>query len=314
MANILLIGEPMGLFSATETGSIADNDYFRKSIAGAELNVGIGLARLNHQVNYITRLGEDQIGKWIAKSIQANKMNTQYITFSNSHTTGLMMKSKVEDGDPDTAYFRKGSAFTTLSINDVKQVDFSKIDVVHVTGIPPAVSETVREAVFYLMKEAKESGTFVTFDPNLRPSLWDSPQLMVDVLNDLASYADVVLPGVAEGKALTGSEDIEEIATFYLNKGAQVVITKSGSDGAFITEKGQETINVKGFKVEKVIDTVGAGDGFAVGILHGYLKGLSWKEAAVYANAIGSLQVQHEGDNEGLPTEEALDDYTKKNK
>ncbi|GEQ32483.1 hypothetical protein B795N_03650 [Marinilactibacillus psychrotolerans] len=92
------------------------------------------------------------------------------------------------------------------------------------------------------------------------------------------------------------------------------MITKSGSQGAYVTEKSKETINVSGFKVEKVIDTVGAGDGFAVGILHAYLEGLNWKEAATYANAIGSLQVQHAGDNEGLPTKEVLNQYVEQNK
>jgi 2-dehydro-3-deoxygluconokinase len=103
--------------------------------------------------------------------------------------------------------------------------------------------------------------------------------------------------------------DVEAIARFYIDKGAQVVITKSGSDGAFVTKKGKDTINVPGFKVQKVVDTVGAGDGFAVGVLHGYLNGLAWPEAALRANAIGSLQVQNEGDNEGLPSLEELTTY-----
>ncbi|WP_256244356.1 carbohydrate kinase family protein [Alkalibacterium sp. 20] len=96
----------------------------------------------------------------------------------------------------------------------------------------------------------------------------------------------------------------------------QSVITKSVAHGAFVTEKGKDTINVKGFKVDKVIDTVDAGDGFAVGIIHAYLDGCSWTEAAVYANAIaiGSLQVQHAGDNEGLPTRSRLESYIEKYK
>ncbi|MFL2079620.1 sugar kinase [Marinilactibacillus psychrotolerans] len=184
----------------------------------------------------------------------------------------------------------------------------------HVTGIPPALSPSVREAVEYLMQKAKKAGTFITFDPNLRPALWESTQEMLEVLNALAKYADVVLPGISEGETLVGSSDVEAIAQFYIKNGADVVITKSGSQGAYVTEKSKETINVSGFKVEKVIDTVGAGDGFAVGILHAYLEGLNWKEAATYANAIGSLQVQHAGDNEGLPTKEVLNQYVEQNK
>lgn len=312
MSNVILVGEPMGLFSASEYGSLKDVTLFNKSIAGAELNVAIGLSRLNHSVEYITKLGTDPIGQFIVEGIEKENIGSNYITMTDTHPSGLMLKNKVKDGDPTTAYYRKSSAFTTFSKEEVDKIDFSKIKLLHVTGIPPAVSLTVREAVFYLMDKAKSAGVFITFDPNLRPSLWPSVNEMVEVLNDLASYADVILPGVSEGKVLVGSDDIEQIARFYLNKGAQVVITKNGADGAFVSEKGKETIKVKGFKVDKVIDTVGAGDGFAVGVIHGYLKGVSWKKAAFYANAIGALQVQHAGDNEGLPSTEILENYISK--
>lgn len=313
MTDVVLVGEPMGLFSATEYGSLKDAAQFNKSIAGAEFNVGIGLARLNHSVEYVTKLGKDPIGEFIVEEIEKEKLGSDFISYSDTYPTGLMLKNKVSDGDPDTAYYRKSSAFTTLSKEDVADIDFSKVKLLHVTGIPPAVSETVREAVVYLMKKAKEAGTIITFDPNLRPSLWSSREEMIEVLNGLASYADVVLPGVSEGKDLTGLDDIAGMSQYYLNLGAEAVIVKSGEDGAYITEKGKETLNVKGFKVDEVVDTVGAGDGFAVGIIHARLQGLSWKEAAVYANAIGSLQVQNAGDNEGLPTKEELENYIKEN-
>lgn len=304
----------MGLFSATEYGSLKDAKEFNKSIAGAEFNVGIGLARLKHSVEYVTKVGQDPIGEFIVEEIEKENIGSDFISYSDTYQTGLMLKSKVSEGDPVTAYYRKSSAFTTLSKENIAGIDFSKVKLLHVTGIPPAVSETVREAIIYLMKKAKEAGTIITFDPNLRPSLWNSTEEMIEVLNGLASYADVVLPGVSEGKVLTGLDDIEGMSHYYLNRGAEAVIVKSGEDGAYITEKGKETLNVKGFKVSHVVDTVGAGDGFAVGIIHARLEGLSWEEAATYANAIGALQVQHPGDNEGLPTKEELEAYIKANK
>lgn len=309
MTDVLLLGEPMGLFSATEYGSLKEATSFNKSVAGAEINVGIGLSRLGHTVQYISKLGKDPIGEYIYEALEKEKIGTDYVTFDEVHRTGLMLKNKVKDDDPDTAYYRKGSAFSTLSVEDVNQIDFDQIKVLHVTGIPPALSASVREVTEHLMKKAKEAGTFITFDPNLRPALWASTEEMLEVLNTLSTYADVVLPGVSEGETLMGSSKIEDIAHFYHEKGAKIVITKSGSQGAFVSEKGHETVNVPGFKVKEVIDTVGAGDGFAVGILHAYLEGLSWKEAAKHANAIGSLQVQHAGDNEGLPTKEVLTTY-----
>lgn len=314
MTEVLLVGEPMGLFSATESGRLEDVTTFSKSIAGAELNVGIGLSRLNHTVEYVTKLGTDPVGQYIAEGIKKENIGRSYITYSETYQTGLMLKNKVDNGDPTTAYYRKASAFSTYSKDEVESIDFSEVKLLHVTGIPSAVNLTVREAIFSLMKRAKAAGTFITFDPNLRPALWSSIDEMIEVTNGLATYSDVMLPGISEGKILVGSEDINEIAEFYLNRGSKAVIIKNGASGAFVCEKGKNIKSVKGFKVRQVVDTVGAGDGFAVGVIHGYLNDFNFEKATVLANAIGSLQVQHAGDNEGLPTTRELENYIDQNK
>ena len=161
------------------------------------------------------------------------------------------------------------------------------------------------------MKEQKKKGVYVTFDPNLRPALWESEEVMVNVLNDLAKKCDLILPGVAEGLILTGSGDVEKIADFYQNLGIKEVIIKNGSKGAYI-RSGNNSFEQPGFKVEKVVDTVGAGDGFAVGVLSGKLEGLSIKECAIRGNAIGAIQVTYSSDNEGLPTQDELKKFIEK--
>ena len=162
-----------------------------------------------------------------------------------------------------------------------------------------------------LVKQAKAAGVYISFDPNLRYQLWESREVMIQTINDLASYADLVLPGISEGKALMGSEDPEKIADFYQELGAKTVIIKLGSKGAFVRD-GSESSTVPGYKVEKVVDTVGAGDGFAVGVISARLEGLSMKEAAQRGNAIGALQIMVPGDNEGLPNREKLKAFMEK--
>lgn len=162
------------------------------------------------------------------------------------------------------------------------------------------------------MGKAKESGTFITFDPNLRPALWEDEETMKKVLNELATYADVILPGIEEARILTDLEEPDDIAEFYFEKGVKYIVIKMGPSGAYVKGVGKEIVFVPGFKAEKVVDTVGAGDGFAVGIISGYLDGLSLEEAAVRANAIGAIQVQNLGDNEGLPDRKTLLDFIEK--
>ena len=99
-----------------------------------------------------------------------------------------------------------------------------------------------------------------------------------------------------------------DIASFYLEKGVKLVIIKLGDHGAYFKSATEEGI-VAPFKVEEVIDTVGAGDGFAVGVISGLLMNCSIHDAVQRGNAIGSLAVQSPGDNDGYPTNSQLVQY-----
>ena len=312
MSEVILFGEPMALFVADTVGPLEDVEHFTRSLAGAEVNVCIGLTRLGHKATYITRLGDEPLGKYVKKFLTKEGIGTEFITVDPVYRTGIQLKNKVVEGDPFAPYYRKGSAFSHISADEIDAIDFEGIKHVHITGIPPALSESCRKATYRLFERAKENNVFISFDPNLRPALWESKEVMIAIINDLASKADMVLPGTTEGLILMGSENPDEIADFYLNLGVKTVIIKLGCQGAYVkTEK--ESYIVEGFHVEKVIDTVGAGDGFAVGVISGRLEGLPLKECVRRGNAIGAIQVQHISDNEGLPTIEELDIFISSN-
>lgn len=309
MTDVLLAGEAMGMFIAEDYGDFEDIEHFSKGIAGAEINVAIGLSRLGFDVSYVSKLGQEPFGYFIKNHLEKENIDTSHVIMDPIYRTGLQIKSKVKNDDPKVAYYRKGSAFSTLSKKDVEHIDFSKIKLFHMTGIPLALTPETREMVFYLAEKAREHECLITFDPNLRPSLWEDEETMIEVLNKAAGYASIVMPGIEEGVILTGQTTAEEMADFYLEKGVEAVVIKDGSKGAYLKEKDKEMQLVEGFKVEKVIDTVGAGDGFAAGVISGKLDGLSIEEAVKRGNAIGSLQVQHKSDNEALPTRQKLNTY-----
>ena len=116
------------------------------------------------------------------------------------------------------------------------------------------------------------------------------------------------MPGLGEAEILTGTARPEAIAEFYLALGAGMVIIKLGERGAFVRTRDFEA-TVPGVRVEKVVDTVGAGDGFAVGFLSALLEGKSVQDATARGNWIGALVVQVLGDSEGLPVRAQLDAY-----
>ena len=305
MSKILLIGEPMALLTADRVGSLEAIEHFTRTMAGAEVNVCIGLTRLGHQVIYVTKLGDDPFGHYIKKSLERENITTDFINFDSIYKTGIQLKSKVLKGDPVAPYYRKGSAASRLCATDIDEINFSDITYVHITGISPALSGSCRKATYRLIERAREHGVFVSFDPNLRPALWANEGEMIEVINDLASMADIVLPGVEEGMILMGSDDPEKIADFYQNLNINQVVVKVGPEGAYVRD-GDKSEMITGFKVDEVVDTVGAGDGFAVGVISGLVEGLTLKAAVLRGNAIGAIQVTHSSDNEGLPDKEKL--------
>jgi 2-dehydro-3-deoxygluconokinase len=309
MAEVILFGEPMVMFTADTPGPLEDVEHFTRRLAGAEVNVAIGLLRLGHRVSYVTRLGNDAFGRYIRKKLKVEWIDAQIIQ-DDRHTTGFQLKEKSLTGDPAVDYYRGNSAASHLCPGDIESLDFSGARLLHITGIPPALSEETRAATFHMIQKARDKGLLVSFDPNLRPALWEDRETMVRVLNEIAFQCNFVLPGCREGLELSGSDDPARIAAFYLDRGATMVTVKLGSRGSY-TESRTERFYQECKPVDRIVDTVGAGDGFAVGIISGILEGLSLYETVERANAIGALQLRHEGDNEGLPTKDMLETYLK---
>jgi len=305
MADILCFGETMAMLVAEQTGDLAAVSHFHKRIAGADSNVAIGLARLGFDVTWLSRVGNDSLGRFVVNTLQREGLDCRYVTVDKAHPTGFQFKSREDDGqDPVVEYFRRGSAASHLSVSDLND-DLLSARHLHATGIPPALSASAQELSSHLMQTLRGAGRSVSFDPNLRPSLWSSQARMISEVNALASHADWVLPGLAEGRLLTGYETPADIAAFYLDHGAEAVVIKLGAEGAYYrTALGEGT--VAAHRVTKVVDTVGAGDGFAVGVISALLDELTIEQAVDRGNWIGSQAVQSQGDMEGLPTRDQL--------
>lgn len=307
---ILAFGEAMAMLVADSPGELAEVQHFQRRIAGADTNVAIGLARLGFRVGWLSRVGADSFGTFIRRTLEAEGLDCRHLQVDPDHPTGLLFKERATGGaDPRVEYFRRGSAASQLAPGDANAVDFPALRHLHATGIPPALSPSARELSRHMLKQAQANGASVSFDPNLRPSLWPSEAEMRDTLNDLARHADWVLPGLTEGRLLTGQDSPEAIADFYLERGAKAVIIKLGPEGSYYRGSlaGQEeSFTLSGFRVADVMDTVGAGDAFSVGVVSALLDGRSPREAVRRGNLIGSLAVQVVGDMEGLPSREDL--------
>lgn len=173
---ILAFGEAMTMLVAEAPGKLADVEYFQRRIAGADTNVAIGLARLGFHVGWLSRVGDDGFGTFIRQTLEAEGLDCRHLRTAPP-PTGLVSKELAQDGaDPHVEYYRRGSAASHLAPADADadSVDFSALRHLQATGIPPALSSSARELAETMFDRARDAGASLSFDPNLRPSLWNS--------------------------------------------------------------------------------------------------------------------------------------------
>jgi 2-dehydro-3-deoxygluconokinase len=302
--DIVGIGESMILFTPESMGLMRYARNFSSKIAGAETNTLIGLSRLGHSTGWISRVGKDEFGASLLAAVQGEGINVDLVSVDCDSPTGIYFKELVNEAVTRIYYYRKHSAASRLSPDDLQEDYIRKAKYLYLTGITPALSESCEKAVFKSIELAKKNNVKIVFDPNLRRKLWDDAKARQTLLA-IASQADIVLPGISEGQFLFDKDGYEDIAEGFLHLGASIVVVKLGEWGAYFSTR-QEAGLVAGYHVKRVIDPVGAGDGFAAGFLSGLLDGLTIEEAVKRGNAVGAIVTTVNGDIEGLPDRDLL--------
>lgn len=311
--DVVSIGETMVLFTPREQGQMRYMRSYTSRIAGAETNTLIGLAKLGHRAGWISQVGQDEFGAQIMAAVRGEGVDTSQTTVHPSAPTGVFFKERLQEASVRVYYYRQGSAASLLAPESINENYIACAKYLYLTGITPALSPTCRETVFHAIGLARKHGVQVVFDPNLRRKLWSEEEAR-EVLTRLCGMADMVLAGISEGTFLFGDGDRDEngeksirpyLAERFLQLGCKAAILKLGAEGAYYSTR-MEHKRVPGFKVDHVADPVGAGDGFAAGVLSGLLDGLSLEEAVRRGCAIGAAVVTVNGDMEGLPDRELL--------
>ncbi|MBU8906214.1 sugar kinase [Desertibacillus haloalkaliphilus] len=305
--DVFTFGETMVLFQPEQMLPLEYVNEFPKRVGGAESNVAIGLARLGHSVRWFSKLGDDPFGRYIHKVIRGEGVDTSTCLFTTQASTGLIFKEQLSPEDMNVYYYRKGSAASIINPNDLDEDSVANAKILHLTGITAALSDSCYETIMKAVNVAKENGVMIVFDPNVRFKLWTEEKAK-KILGEIASHADVILPGLDEGQFMTGKNEVEDVAATLDVTGDKTIIIKLGSQGAYV-HTSDEKAYVEGFPVEQVVDPVGAGDGFAAGVISGILRQESLQQVVKRANAIGAMVVRMKGDFEGLPTYQSVEQF-----
>ena len=302
MTGVVTLGETMGLFAATSPGALAHVDGFRLAIGGAESNVAIGLARLGTPARWIGRVGADELGDLVRRELRAEGVDVVARTDPEA-ATGLMIKSARTPTLTRVRYYRAGSAGSRLSPDDIDAELIRGADVLHVTGITPALSASAAAAVDLALDLAEDAGIPVSFDVNHRSALWDVDRA-APVYRAIAARASIVFAGLDEAALLADGGTAGDLARGIAEHGPTQVVVKLGADGCHALIDGTE-FDVPAIPVTPV-DTVGAGDAFVAGYLAELLRGAEPLSRLAIAVRAGAFACLGPGDWESLPTRDDL--------
>jgi 2-dehydro-3-deoxygluconokinase len=296
VSRVVTAGETMALLDPVEDGEIDLGDLLRLRIAGAESNFAVGLARLGVSVAWISRLGADRLGALVRGALEPEGVDLRWVAEDPDAPTGLFYKWRA-DGRTSVGYYRHGSAASRLTPADVPDEALAGADLVHLTGITMALGEGPRALVIDVARRARAAGAVVTFDPNYRPALWESPAAAAAAMEPVLEHVDWYLCGAAEGETLLGVRDPEAVLAALGVRGA---VVRVGEEGALVASGG-EVSEVRPPSTEQVVDEIGAGDAFAAGFAYGLLQGWEPERCTHAANVIAAAALRGTGDWETLP-------------
>ena len=300
---VLTMGEALGMLTPEDHGPMVHSSNLRLRIAGAEANVAVGVRRLGHPTTWVGRLGNDPIGDRVVRELTAERVTV--VAVRDDAPTSLMVKERRTADLTRVHYWRRNSAGSLLSADDIPEDQLRAAAVVHLTGITPALGTGPRAAVMAAVETARSCGVTVSFDVNFRSQLWEAHEA-APVLRDVVKHADIVFAGVHEAALVTGASGadlLDELSAL----GPATVLLKRGHEGADAIIEGQR-FSVPAHPA-RCVDPVGAGDAFAAGYLASLLHGWPPETRLDTATRLGAIAVSTDGDWEGLPHRHELDGF-----
>ncbi|GAA5188742.1 sugar kinase [Rugosimonospora acidiphila] len=296
--DVVTLGETMAMLRAPGIGLLRHAASLDVSTGGAETNLAIGLSRLGHRVAWIGRVGADEFGALICRTLAAEGVDCRAVEDPGA-PTGLMIKSRRTEAVTRVNYYRRGSAGSRLCPRDVDPDLVTRSRLLYVSGITPALSADAREAVRYAIDVARAAGVPVCLSLNYRAALW-GPEAFRAELTELVARADLVFAGEGEARLVVGGDTAEDVGRSLAALGPGQVLVTRGELGAVAVVEG-EALVARAYPV-RAVDPVGAGDAFAAGYLSGLLDGESVVDCLDRASLAGAFAVTVPGDWEGLPS------------
>ena len=246
-------------------------------------------------VDYVTALGNDRYSQDMLAFMRASGIGTAHVRIVAGKRPGLYLIHQ-DGGERYFTYWRENAAARLLADDRPALVAaLGGASLVYFSGITMAIlAPRMRGRLLHGVVAAREAGAHIAFDPNVRPALWTSEEVMRSVLSAAASIADTVLPTYADEAALFGDSSAEATAERYLALGVSEVVVKDGANEAIVATSTEKFALAPPRAVES-LDPTGAGDAFNAAYLAARLRGAALAAAATEAHRVAGIVVGRPG-------------------
>ncbi|WP_018183600.1 bifunctional 5-dehydro-2-deoxygluconokinase/5-dehydro-2-deoxyphosphogluconate aldolase [Kaistia granuli] len=305
--DVIAIGRSsVDLYGQQIYSRLEDITSFAKSVGGCPSNIAIGTARLGLRSAVITRVGDEQMGRFIREQMQREGVDTQGIATDPDRLTALVLLAVEDEGVSPMIFYRTDCADMALSEADIDDDFIASASAIVVTGTHFS-RENSDAAQRKAIRIAKAHGGRVVFDIDYRPNLWGlaghgdgfaryvKSDRVSEQLKSILADCDLIVGTEEEIRIASGADDVLGALRTIRALSAATIVLKRGAMGCIVYDGAiphdlEQGIVGDGFPIE-IYNVLGAGDAFMSGFLRGWLKGEPLATCATWANACGAFAV-----------------------
>lgn len=322
VGQLFAIGEVLIDFIPLQKGkALKDVLAFERAAGGAPANVSAAVSKLGGNAAMLTKLGKDAFGDYLIEQLASAGVHTGFIQRTTEANTGLAFVSLQEDGERDFSFYRNPSSDLLLSEAEIDTSIFQTDDILHF-GSVDLVESPMKQAHLKAIHGVERQGGLISFDPNVRLPLWNSPDKCRETIQDFIPAAHILKISEDELEFITGIPSTDKAIAALFKGNVKAVIYTRGKDGADLYLSPEEKYECQGFSVD-VQDTTGAGDAFMGGFLYQLLDKKATQlnmtellrtnhhEILQFANATGALTTMKKGAIPALPNQSDVQKFIK---
>ncbi|WP_426365491.1 sugar kinase [Mammaliicoccus lentus] len=294
--DVTTIGEGSIRLSVDEGHRLNTANNFHVGVSGAEANVVGGLSRLGWNTSWSSSLPETPVGKRIRNEYRSHGINVESINWTQDTRVAMLFVEYAKKPRSTKVIFdRKNTSFTEINLNQINWEYLLNTKIIHLTGITVSLSYNTLNIMKEVINKANKNGVKISFDINYRDNLWSSVELARETLEPMIQNIEILFCSRRDAIHVFKCNGSDEEMIHQLQKisRAKKVVMSRGPEGAIalenniiFSEKARDVV---------IIDRIGAGDGLAMGVLHGWLQG-DFQKGLKYGMITSALALSQYGE------------------